>query len=421
MGRQLNKAIITLILSFGLSIISFAQKESDSVRNVKIQELEKSVKIFEKLKVSGYVQAQFQYGEENASLKVGSANENNDKSFNRIGIRRGRIKFTYTEGIGSAVFQLDFTEKGIGFKDAYLNITDPWLKSISLRAGVFDRPFGYEISYSSSRRESPERSTVFQTLFPEERDLGAMLVLQAPKSSALNFLKLEAGLFAGNGIKQETDNKRDFIGHLSAEKKLGNNFLIGGGVSYYNGSVYQGTNKVYKIEGDSFILEDTLTSLGKFAKREYVGIDARINIKSILGTTQLRGEYLFGQQPGSASNSKSPNSSSLPQNNTYIRSFGGWYIMFIQSIGKLPLSLVAKYDVFDPNAKISGDEAGLNNTTSGDLAQNTLGIGLLWDITRSINLQAYYEFNKNETSRNIAGYERDIKNDIFTLRLQYKF
>ncbi len=95
--------------------------------------------------------------------------------------------------------------------------------------------------------------------------------------------------------------------------------------------------------------------------------------------------------------------------------------MLVQSIGKLPLSLAVKYDAFDPNIKLSGNEAGLNSTGFADLKQSTVGLGLLWEITKSIRLQAYYELNRNEASQNVAGYEADRKDDVFTLRLQYKF
>ena len=107
---------------------------------------------------------------------------------------------------------------------------------MTVRAVIFDRPLGYEISYSSSRRESPERSNVYQLICPDERDLGGMLVLQALKSAPWSILKLEAGLFAGNGIKLETDNKRDFIGHLSASRTI-NKVSLGLGASYYKGKV----------------------------------------------------------------------------------------------------------------------------------------------------------------------------------------
>ena len=376
------------------------------------------------VKLSGYIQSQFQYGEKDAALKVGTSNENPEESFNRIGIRRGRIKLTADDGgLASGVFQLDLTEKGVGLKDAYLNIKDPWVSTLQLRAGVFDRPFGNEISYSSSKRESPERSTVFQTLFPEERDLGALLVLQPAKTSVWNILKLEAGLFAGNGIKQETDSRKDFIGHLSLAKTVGNDFSYGVGVSYYNGGVYQGTEKVYKMNGKGFELNSDASNKGKFAQREYVGLDFQFAIVSSLGITQLRAEYLSGQQPGTAGSSKSPNAAALPTADTYIRNFNGAYAIFMQDLGSLPLSAVLKYDWYDPNTKVSGDEAGEKDTFTSktDLRYSTFGFGVLWRISNAFRVQAFYEINKNETTANLANMTEDLKDNIFTLRLQYKF
>ena len=374
------------------------------------------------VKFSGYIQSQYQYGEKDAALKVGTSNENPEESFNRIGIRRGRFKLTATDGkLASGVFQVDVTEKGVGFKDAYLNLKDPWFNTIQLRAGIFDRPFGNEISYSSSRRESPERSTLFQTLFPEERDLGAMLILQPAKTSVWNILKLEAGLFAGNGIKQETDSRKDFIGHLSLAKTVGNAFSYGLGASYYNGGVYQGTEKVYTLNDRKFVLDESETNKGGFAKREYVGFDFQVAIASSLGITQLRAEYLFGQQPGLSGSSKSPNASALPAADTYIRNFSGAYAIFVQDLGALPLSAVVKYDFYDPNTEVSGDEIGKEGTSKTDLSFNTLGLGVLWKISNAFRLQAFYEINKNETSANVSGRNEDLKDNVFTLRLQYKF
>ncbi|MCD7933289.1 MAG: OprO/OprP family phosphate-selective porin [Tannerellaceae bacterium] len=201
---------------------SFAQSNDNNDLEKRTQALEKAVKTLSKVKVSGYIQTQFQSGQENASLKVGSGKASTEDSFNRIGVRRGRVKFTFEEGITSAVFQLDFTDKGgVKFKDAYLNVKDPWFRTSALRAGIFDRPFGYEIGYSSSRRESPERSAIFQMLFPDERDLGAMLILQPSKESSLHALKFQGGLFAGNGIKADVDNRKDFIGQLRIDNNLG--------------------------------------------------------------------------------------------------------------------------------------------------------------------------------------------------------
>jgi hypothetical protein len=405
----MNKKVITMLSCLCLLVNVFAQgqTENDWVK---------------KLKISGYIQGQYQWGQEDASLKVGGPNENPGEDFSRIGIRRGRIKFTYEEGIASGVFQLDITEKGVGFKDAYFNIKDPWLKTNALRVGIFDRPFGNEISYSSSRRESPERSTIFQTLFPDERDLGAMLTLQAGKDSPLNFLKLDAGLFAGNGIKPEIDSRKDFIGHLSATKKI-NDIQLGGGVSYYNGGVYQGNGIVYTMNGKTFVLSENPDNKGQYAKREYLGFDLQFGLKSALGNIQLRTEYLFGKQPGKEGSSKSPNDDKLPTTDTYNREFSGGYVILVQDLGKSPFSVVLKYDWYDPNTQVSGNHIGLEDskTTKTDLAQNTFGFGMLWRATPNVRLQAYYELNSNEKTSNLTAYSVNRKDDVFTLRLQYSF
>ena len=416
------KRILTVFCCLSFATLSFAQDvELTPIEELeyKTQAIDESLRVLQKFKVSGYIQTQYQWGEKDASLKVGSSNGNRDESFDRFGIRRGRIKFTYEDGIASGVFQLDMTEKGVGIKDAYLGIKDPWAGTNILKAGIFDRTFGNEISYSSSRRESPERSTIYQTLFPEERDLGAAITLQAAKTSPWNFLKLEAGLFAGNGIKQETDNRKDFIGHLSAAGNIGSETKWGLGMSYYNGSVFQGNEIVYKMDGKAFVLDSNSDNKGKFAKREYIGFDGQFIIMSALGLSQIRAEYLFGTQPATSSNSKSPNSSTPVITDTYIRDFSGGYIIFVQDLGQLPFSAVVKYDWYDPNVDVAKNDVGLNGTGPADLMQNTLGLGMLWRVNNNIRLQAYYEFNSNEKTENIA--VRDIKSDVFTLRLQYKF
>lgn len=418
----MKKTIITtLVLLTSLSTPAQENHSSASVNNGNESKSHSAPDPMRNLKISGYIQTQFQWGEKDASLKVGSANENPGESFNRFGVRRGRVKFTYTKDIASAVFQLDITEKGVGIKDVYLTIKEPWTKIVTVKAGIFDRPFGYEISYSSSRRESPERSAVFQTLFPDERDLGVMLAFQAPESSPLHAVKLEAGLFAGNGIKQETDSRKDFIGHLSFNKSVGSKFSVGLGASYYNGGVYQGTEKVYSMKDEKFIQDHNPANKGKYAKREYIGFDGRLSYAGYIGTTRLGAEFITGKQPGKDKSSKSPNSSNLPESDTYIRSFSGGYVVLVQDIGRLPLSAVVKYDWYDPNTDISSDQIGLNGTGKTDLSQHTLGLGAVWRLNSNIRLQAYYEINKNEKSTNVGGMNTDIDNDVFTLRLQYKF
>ena len=390
----MKKNILVLLCS--ISTVAFAQVAEKELTPLEQMEqrtgaLESSVAKLRKIKVSGYMQTQYQWGGEDATLKVGAANEDPAKSFSRIGIRLGRIKFVYEDGIASATFQPDITEKGVAFKDAFLAVKDPWIGTIVLKAGIFDRPFGNEISYSSSRRESPERSALCQTLFPED-DLGFSLPLQPAGTSAWNILKMEAGVFAGNGIQREIDSRLDFICHLFVEKPVGNTVKIGGGVSYYDGGLYQGTKNVYTVSGNSFAVDSAPGNKGAFAKQEYIGIDAQFSVKSPAGMTQLRAEYLTGTQPSSSSSSsKSPNAPALPTTDTYIRNFVGGYVIFVQDFGALPFSGALKYDWYNPNTKVSGNDIAY----AADIFKNTFGFGLLYNINPSLRLQAYYEVNKN--------------------------
>lgn len=373
------------------------------------------------LKISGYVQGQAQWGGAKAKLNVGEASQG-DEAFSRIGIRRGHLKFIYETGLAKAVFQLDATERKVGLKDAYLQIGTPreWLGRSALRVGLFDRPFGYEIGYSSSKRESPERAAIFPTLFPGERDLGAMIILQPRKSSPLHFLKLKAGLFAGNGINPEHDNRRDFIGRLSAQNSIGKHLEWGLGTSYYHGWVLQTTDRVYDFDQDRFRLISGARS-GDYALRQYVGWDAQLAWQTPLGKTHLRAEYIVGQQPSSQDSHHSPATSKPSKEATYLRQIAGGYAMLVQEIKGLPCSLIVKYDWLDPNTEISADAVGTGGTTTADAALGGLGLGLLWQIDKTLRLQAYYDMRHNERSTSLKGYETDRSDDAFTLRLQYKF
>ncbi|MDD2436371.1 MAG: hypothetical protein PHG27_01985 [Massilibacteroides sp.] len=420
--------LITMILrpaAFHAQDIERLEERLDTLSN-EVETLDKVVKQLSKFKVSAYLQGQFQYGQKDATLKVGDTNENPEEGYNRIGIRRGRMKFEYNDGMGTGAVQIETNDKGVSFRDLYIGIKDPWTKRNRLMAGIFNRPFGYEVSYSTSNLESPERATVIQYFFPDERDLGAMLTLRAPEESPFSFLRLDAGLFAGNSINPETDNRKDFIGRLGATKPIGNLAQWGLGFSYYNGSVYNPTMKAYEMEGAKFrVIEKDKT--GTFMKREYFGLDAQLTVFSDFGKTTFRAEGLWGTQPGISGSSKSPNYSSRPVNNDanalYERPFLGYFFYLIQDIGISPFSAVFKYDAYDPNTNVKEDEVGreYSMTTATDLAQSTIGIGGMYRINKNIRLQCYYEFNQNEKSANLNGYSADRKDNVLTVRLQYKF
>jgi len=450
------RTISTLVLAFlGLGLSVNAQETnqvalSDTLYPV-IEQLQSDMAVAKKLKISGYVQVQYQKSDTAgvASMAGGNFGSGID---NRMLVRRGRVKFAYDNENAQAVLQFDITEKGLGIKDAYLSVMEPWFKTAAITGGVFDRPFGYEISYSSSMRESPERSRVFQTLFPGERDLGAKLTLQAPKTSRFNFIKLDMGFFDGNGTNVETDSYKDFIGHLSMTKATRNERLKWGlGASYYRGGFAATTTNVYSlktVDGVKAYTKETVKK-GDQIKREYLGVDAQLSYDWFLGMTQVRAEYLTGTQPGIAGSSSSLTAANVTSAQTanltsgkvstsnvgvdaYSRKFNGYYVYLIQNILETPLQAVVKYDVYDPNTEVSGNAIGKTvtggiATGSTDIKYSTLGLGLNYRWSSNVKVMAYYDMVKNETTSRLGAastlsdLSKDRKDNVFTLRVQYKF
>jgi hypothetical protein len=454
----MNKIKTTILSGIMLTVAysGFSQEmttqQAIDTLNTKVESVESDVKILKRIKFSGLLQPQFQMADTIGSPSFSGADF---KGYdNRFTIRRARLKAVYTGDNTNIVFQLDLKETGMFIKEAYGSYSEPWMKTFTLSGGIMNRPFGYEVEASSSTMEYPERARITQTLFPDECDLGAKLTIQAPKTSPLNILKLDLGLFDGNAIAPETDNFKDFIGHLSVKKNLLNeNLTVGGGLSYYNGGWANQSGNVFAYEkGTGYVQDASYIKLDK-VKREYYGIDAQTTFSSAAGITTLRGEYMWGQQPGTLKTSISPKALVTESKNTsvingvtktittsstvgsdaYLRNFSGGYVTLIQRIMQTKHEVVLKYDWYDPNTDATGtDITGSTGTYATDLKFHTLGIGWNYYITNYLRIAAYYEMVTNETAANSkAGgvdkpngtnnYTKDLKDNIFTLRFNFRF
>ena len=404
------------------------------------------IKKLQKLKISGYIQGQFEVGQEFATTKVGSPTSyNKDRDgksgdFFRFGIRRGRIKIAWEETWCNATFQINLTEKGIGINELYFKVSEPWLKVASLTVGIFDRPFGDEISYSSHRRESPEMTVYNQALFPDEKDLGAMITLAAPKGSKPDGLKLEAGAFCGNGITLPDNGKMDFIGHLKYDKKW-KNYIFGIGASMYYGTVRNRDTMLYTIKNEDGVHKWIGKKVAPFKKnvRQYYGFDAQFSAQTNWGITNIRGEVLWGTQPSTREDFSSPKwnlwqtGTSLLQYSAdfnYIRKFWGAHVYFVQDIYKTPLTVVLKYAYLNPNTQLKDKEI-LSKT---DLPYHYFGAGVLVKCTSYLTVLCFYELPFNSTKNaipvpekpssgkiNVANYQKHVEEGVFTFRLQFKF
>ena len=431
MGTFKHLSIFSLCFLVFSNVIKAQEAEEDLLPAV-VEQLHSDNEVAKRLKISGYVQVQYQSADTAgiSSMAGGSFGSGID---NRFSVRRGRVKFAYTFENALAVMQFDITEKGLGIKDAYLSLTEPLLNTFSLTGGVFDRPFGYEISYSSSSRETPERSRLFQTLFPGERDLGAKLTIQAPKTSRWNFLKLDLGFINGNGTNVETDSYKDFIAHLSSTRSNSSEtFKWGIGASYYSGGFAMSTAKSLSmtyVEGIDVFTPEAVKK-GDRSNRTYYGIDGQMSYDWSPGITQIRAEYITGNQPGFEKSSSSLTASAT--GDVYNRDFNGYYIYLMQNIMQSPFQAVIKYDVYDPNMAVSGENIGEVATSgittgSADVKYSTLGIGLNYRFNSNIKIMSYYDMVSNEITSRISSSSTltDLSNDrndnVFTLRFQYKF
>ena len=131
-----------------------------------------------------------------------------------------------------------------------------------------------------------------------------------------------------------------------------------------------------------------------------------------------------GDQPGSDKTSVSP--TAAIDYSLYLRKFMGTALYLVQTLPGSMYSVVLKYDYYDPNTKLSGNDIGLKATsakaTNGtDIAYTTWGFGWITDFDQSLRMTIYYDLVKNETSTNLAGFSKDQKDNVFTVRFQYKF
>lgn len=384
------------------------------------------------LRFSGYFQVQYQFADTAGINSYAGGNFAEDVN-NRYMVRRGRLKASYSDKFAEYVIQFDGTEKGVGVRDAYLRLHENKWSVASLTAGMFDRPFGYEISYSSRLRESPERGRMSQILFPAERDLGAMISLEPFHGEKRELFKLDVGLFNGNGTStSEFDSHKDLIVRLTLKNTKRNRIRLSGGLSYYYGKVDNMNAIVYAdiiklSNGDvAFVRDSSNFNLERKFDRQYYGANVQLNFFDFLGLTIIRAELITGQQVGTALGSTSP--IVLQKNPLYIRPFNGAYFYFIQNILKTKHQIILKYDWYDPNTKVERTQIGkqFTNFDVGDIRFDTWGVGYIYRLNEHTRLMAYYDFVRNEQTSIIGenstnNYRKDLKDNVFTTRLQYRF
>lgn len=180
------------------------------------------------------------------------------------------------------------------------------------------------------------------------------------------------------------------------------------------------------VNGDKiFTLDSAESNLGKSSPRHYYGADVQVKLHHGWGETEWRAEYWLGTQPGTSASTSNPGT--LPNSNgnpvpTYIRYYNGAFLLFLQNIINTKHQLLVKYDWYDPNSKAEKGDIGKAGTNLGaaDIKFSTLGIGYVYNMNPQTKLILYYDNVTNETTQ-LAGYTTDLKDNIFTCRIQFRF
>lgn len=430
-----KKLILATIYVASLSIFTIepikAQYLMDMIDTTKDmgQDMLLMVKKFNHVRISGYIQPQFQIAESKGakSFNGGDFAATVD---NRFMLRRGRLRFDYASFNENKtpkvqfVFQFDGTERGVNIRDFWGRIFENKYDCFNLTMGMFARPFGYELNYSSSDRESPERGRMSQILMKTERDMGAMVsFVPQRKDHPLKRLQIDLGIFNGQGLTApaDYDSYKDIIGRIQWKNTpLSKNATLSLGASYLNGGIRQNNKSIYSINKNALdfsAFTDTL-QIGARAPRTYMGADAQLKIKNAIGNTEFRAEYIKGTQTAISNSSETP--AVAVTDPLYSRPFDGAYFYFLQNIGKKH-QFGIKYDWYDANTRVKGSDIKKDTKlTAADLKYNTLGLGYIFYMDENLKWVLWYDIVKNEKTQ-LAGFTEDLKDNVFTFRMQYRF
>ncbi len=436
----LQKVVLAGIFTLLLSVAAYSQRylaDIDSSFFIK-DTVRPVIKRFENLRITGYIQPQFQKAQSDGAPSFAGGNFSAFSS-SRFMLRRARVKIDYLLPSKTKYpralfsFQIDATERGVIVRDMFLKLFEIKRNILSLTTGLFARPFGYEVNLSSTFRETPERGRMSQILMPGERDLGIMVSYEPQeKKHRLSHIKFDVGFFNGQGLAGTTDfdDHKDLISRLFIKPYSFKKVDLSGGLSYLRGGLKNGTKYVYEsgraANGDKiFVVDSSLANLGRSSPRHYYGADVQVKLHHGWGETEWRAEYWFGTQPGTSTTTANPgilpNSNGIPLP-TYVRHYDGAFLLFLQNIINKNNQLLVKYDWYDPNIKVEKMEIGKSGTnlTTADVKFSTLGVGFVRHLNSQTKLILYYDFVKNETTQ-IAGFSTDLKDNVFTCRLQFRF
>lgn len=366
---------ICLCLALSLSTlvaypIGLRAEETDTTFAGRLEKLEKESAKSKKVKFSGYIQARYESHQDSENSTADSNGINKD-NLDNIYIRRARLKAEYQGGKGTrGVVYIDGGKDKLRLLEAWVEIKKTFgTTEASLSAGQQNVPFGYEIEYSSSRRDFPERSTAEQKLFPGERDRLVNLTVKPGKVISLN-----AAVLNGPGISNSTfswespfKDRKDFLARVKVSGTAGKAKLHAGASGYF---------------GRQFNPKDTIDFR---TEKDRIGADAQafLQIFPELGESGIRAEVFVAKE--------------------FDRDILGWYIWLSQKLGK-QFGAALRFDTYDPDTDLEDGKKLDQVSIAGHYYHD-----------ENVRITCAYDIRKTEE----VGSAKDPDDNLFTVQVQF--
>lgn len=290
--------------------------------------------------------------------------------------------------------------------------------------GLFDTPFGYELDQSPRERFFMERTTASRALWPGEPDLGFRL------AGALSFFRWT--IAAQNGyplgsaspfVEQDPLKSKDVYFRFGVDTLPLPDLHIAGGLSAMNG---QGFHAGTAPTGASVQWQDTNED-GAVQPSELVGVaaqagtpsqafghwgvgaDLRMHYRSWLGITKISGEFVIAQNLDRGLYVADPVATGLDTREL------GFYAAAEQEITRWGV-VGLRYDFYDPNSN-AFDKRGGNLIPYSEAITTISPMGALI-LPDRVRLIVQYDDIHNAYARTVLGVPTNLKDNVFTLRLQ---
>ena len=200
-----------------------------------------------------------------------------DDVTNNIGLNRMELRWAgrVSEKVGVG-FEIQYHPAPDGAAEELVN--DGYVElypsdALTIRAGQFVKPFGFEIQHSSSVRESPERGIFAGYFFPGQRDRGFMVAADlGGYADWLNGTSIYAGVFNGNRFFNDNNDELNYNLRI---RKVFDSIPLAIGASLQRGTQLLPPGVV----GDD--------------DENVVGVDAQY----VIGRLGIRTEYVRGNTP----------------------------------------------------------------------------------------------------------------------------